>query len=914
MCARIVQVLLVEDNPTDALIVRDELEHAIGIQFDVTPAARLSEAFQQMKERSFDVVLLDLSLPDSNGLETFVRMQGENSNIPIIVLSGLSDGTLAFNAVQAGAQDYLTKGRLEERVLPRAIRYAIERKRSVEALRLTHVQLRLLLDHSPSVLLAWKIDGEKIIPHLVSENVVRLLGCSVPEAMQSSWWSGRVHPEDREIAERGIGEALAHGTSQCEYRLRHQDGAYRWINDNRRLVRNSAEAAVELVGVWMDITERKAADEALRESERFVRAALDGLTAHIAIIDERGVILAVNEAWRTFAVDNQLSAERGGEGVNYLDVCDCAESGEDGQKIGAVGAAIRDVLAGRTAMYEAEYPCHSPTEKRWFMVRITPFRGEGARRVVIAHENITQRRLQEDELRANEERFRQVVESIREVFWMRDVKEDRIIYVSPGYDAIWGESRTKLYEGPSDFGRNVRPDETDRERRLTDNEQQAGTYDETFRIVRPDGTARWIHNRAFPVRNAAGEVYRIVGVAEDVTDQRELAEQVRQAQKMESIGTLAGGIAHDFNNVLACINGYTELSKIELPKDSPVSAYMDAVMLAVKRAADLVRQIVAFSRQQELERKPLQLRFVIKEAMELLRATIPSGIAFDVHLESEVPDVLADASQVHQVIMNLCTNAAHAMQEHPGRLTIALENVAVDTILAAAHPGLFPGRYARLSVSDTGCGIGKATLGRIFDPFFTTKAPGEGTGLGLAVVHGIMQSHEGAVIVESEPDKGTRFDLYFPARARGEVAGVVPSVPFVCGRGERILYVDDEPMLVQMGKHILERLGYVVDARINSNEALAEVRAHPDAYDLVITDHMMPGLTGTALAERLRALRASLPIILTTGYNATLTDERVREMGISRLLLKPVAMETLGVAVSEVLAEAKSSYAENTAR
>ncbi len=388
-------------------------------------------------------------------------------------------------------------------------------------------------------------------------------------------------------------------------------------------------------------------------------------------------------------------------------------------------------------------------------------------------------------------------------------------------------------------------------------------------------------------------------------ERRQLEEQFRQAQKMEAIGTLSGGIAHDFNNILGAIIGYTELAKMELDKNSEVVENLDEVLNGANRAVELVRQILAFSRQQEHERKPIQLRHVVAEALKLLRATIPASIEFDVSLDTDVPTVLADATQIHQIVMNLGTNAWHAMKQHSGRLTVAIEDFEADSDCADANPGLQPGQYVRLSMSDTGSGMDPATLSRIFDPFFTTKAPGEGTGLGLAVVQGIMQTHEGAVTVYSHVGEGTTFHLYFPAYGEEEVheESEVAAVP--SGNGERILYVDDELLLARVGKKILERLGYVVEIQTGPMEALEAVRKRPGAYDLVISDQMMPILPGVDLARLLLAIRPDLPIILVTGYTATLTPERVQAMGIRNLILKPISVAALGAAVHGVFSASR---------
>lgn len=827
--------------------------------------------------------------------------------------------------------------------------------------------------------------------------------------------------------------------------------------------------------IWSfhDITERKRTEQKLRENERFVRGALDGLTAHIAILDEQGTILAVNEAWRAFADRNDLTWERGGEGANYLTVCDRAHAaGSEDAK--AVSAAIREVLEEKRTRYEAEYPCHLVTERRWFLVRLTRFPGDGPRRVVVAHENITRRRLQEEELRTSEERFRQVVENIREVFWIRDVVQNRIIYVSEGYEEIWGQPRARLYESPAHWTESIFPADRDELVRTSLEKQIAGTYDETFRIVRPDGSLRWVRARAFPVRNAAGVVYRVAGVAEDITERkraelrlelqyavtavlaeavpatemnlriletlcrglqldlaalwmvdrsmrvlrcaeiwhppstefrefaeanrsmtfpvglgllgsvwasgrpewsgdvpqdarferqlaaaglplrgwigfpirirnetlgvieffsaqvppldeemltmlgalgaqiglfierRQLAEQFQQIQKLEALGTLAGGIAHDFNNILGAIIGYTELTKIQVSEDAAANEFLDAVLEGARRAVDLVRQILAFSRQETQQRMLVQLRHLVTGPIKLLRATIPASIEFRLELAHDLPVVLADATQVHQVIMNLGTNAAHAMKDRPGRLTFRLENFAVDVELAAAHPGLRPGPYVRLGVSDNGCGMDAVTLERIFDPFFTTKAPGEGTGLGLAVVHGIMQGHDGIVTVQSEPGVGSTFHLYFPAHGAEAAPSVAIPAEVPVGQGQRVLIVDDEKPLALLGRSVLEDLGYVVTTSSNAADALALVRADLAAFDLIITDLTMPGMTGLDFARQVLKLRPELPIILMTGYSASLTAERVQGLGLRELLLKPLTQQSLGTAAARALSEKPS--------
>lgn len=522
--------------------------------------------------------------------------------------------------------------------------------------------------------------------------------------------------------------------------------------------------------------------------------------------------------------------------------------------------------------------------------------------------DLTERRRSESELRESNERLQQIADNIDEVFWITDVTKRVVIFVSKAYEKIWGRSRESLYAAPVHWIETIHPDDRARVAEAL-GKQAGGGYHEIYRVIRPDGSMRWIRDQAVPIKDSEGRVYRIVGTAEDITDWRKLEDQFRQAQKLEAIGTLAGGIAHDFNNILSAIIGYIELSKLTLKgSNKQAGDYLDNVLQGAHRAAALVRQILAFSRQQEQQRVTVQLRHVVAEPVKLLRATIPATIEFDVNLATNLPVVQADPTQVHQIVMNLCTNAAHAMKDRPGKLSVRLEKFLMDARQTGAPPGLRPGLYVKLTVADSGTGMDRATLERIFEPFFTTKKPGEGTGLGLSVVHGIMQSHEGEVAVHSTPGLGTTFELYFPAEGTGavETERVVEESP-MRGDGQRILFVDDEKTLALLGQSILETLGYQATPCADVNEAIRYFQADPFAFDMVVTDLAMPGMTGTDLAGQLLKIRPDLPIILTTGFTAKLTPESVRSFGIRELLLKPFTLRTLGSAVYRVLAKQRSS-------
>jgi signal transduction histidine kinase len=378
-----------------------------------------------------------------------------------------------------------------------------------------------------------------------------------------------------------------------------------------------------------------------------------------------------------------------------------------------------------------------------------------------------------------------------------------------------------------------------------------------------------------------------------------LEDKLRQAQKMEAIGTLAGGIAHDFNNILAGIIGFAELGLHDVADPLASDQHFREIFKAGQRARDLVRQILAFSRQREKDRQAIQLAGTVQEALTLLRATLPVSIEIVSKIDEQAPTVLADSSQVHQIVTNLVTNAWHAIGHKAGTITVQLGAFQVDEDFAHTNPDLQPGRYVRLSVSDNGRGVPPEILGRIFEPFFTTKGPDEGTGLGLAVVHGLMKSFDGSITVYSNAGEGTTLNLYFPALDFGATTARAVEIAEPVGHGERILFVDDEPVLTMLGGRFLARLGYTAITQTDPRAALALFKEQK--FDAVITDLTMPHLSGVEFARSLWELQPETRILLTTGYSATLDAKRAHELGFSELLLKPYTVFGLGEALQNTL-------------
>ena len=405
-----------------------------------------------------------------------------------------------------------------------------------------------------------------------------------------------------------------------------------------------------------------------------------------------------------------------------------------------------------------------------------------------------------------------------------------------------------------------------------------------------------------PLFNPDKSFHSLIGtfIDHDARAHANFEAQLRQSEKMEAIGRLASGIAHDFNNILTAISGNARLSRQDVPATHPIQESLAEIEKAVARAADLVKQILTFSRQLEAERQPLDLKPVVEEAVKFLRTTLPASIDIETHLDSELPSVSANAAQIHQVVMNLGANAAQAMK-NKGRLELRLISVAVDHELARRTTDLRVGKYVCLSVIDQGCGLGASMLKNIFDPFFTTKSPGKGLGLGLSIVHGIVKSHEGAITVESELNKGTTFHLYFPAVSPPEKEVKRQQIEQFPGHGERILFVDDEEAIVFITTRMLRRLGYEVVSFTNSLEALTAFTAKPRAFDLVITDMSMPNLDGPRLVGELQKLRPDLPIVMITGYIRPQDIESALNLGISELILKPNTVNDLAESLHNLL-------------
>jgi len=517
-------------------------------------------------------------------------------------------------------------------------------------------------------------------------------------------------------------------------------------------------------------------------------------------------------------------------------------------------------------------------------------------------EDISVRKRSEAAIIESEEKYRTVLEANPDPVVVYDI-EGKVTYFNPAFTRVFGWTlEERLGNKMDDFV----PEEAWQETKMMIEKVLAGKrfsgietcrYNKKGEII-PVSLSGAIYNDQNA--NPIGSIINL----RDISDQKKMKAQLQQAQKMEAIGTLAGGIAHDFNNILSAILGYSELALADLPSEASIRNKLEAIHSSGERARDLVSQILAFSRKDDQVRSPVEVHHILKDALKLLRPAIPTTIEIQTQISSKCR-ILGDPSRINQIIMNLCTNAYQAMLETGGTLNIFLSHVKMEG-KAAAFAQIPAGSYGKLIISDTGVGIPSENIERIFDPYFTTKEKGKGTGLGLAAVHGIVKSHGGAILVESQIGKGTKFEVYLPLTLdRSDTQEQAESQ--ITGGNERILLVDDEHDILEIGNEMLKKLGYIVTTKDNARDALKLFTEQPEQFDLVITDMTMPNMTGDRLAVELSKIRSDIPFILCTGFSELMSKEKAESVGIKGFLMKPVAMKNLSDMIRKVLDDKKNS-------
>jgi PAS domain S-box-containing protein len=697
------------------------------------------------------------------------------------------------------------------------------------------------------------------------------------------------------VLERGGVVGLANSTL-----LLARDGREVQIADSAAPIRSASGEVMGVVLVFSDVTEQYRNLQALRDRERQLSSITDALPAPVSRIDRDGRYLFANAAFERWF------------GLRQADIV-----GRTRREVlseaayASIEPQIQRALAGETLTFDCTAQTAAGT--RQTMVTVLPdCDAEGTvRGCFIVNADITGRKLAEESLRAAQAELAATLAAVPDLLFDIDLEGRIHGQHSPRSDLLF-VPREQL------IGRTVAevlPAAAAAVVAAALREALALGHSEglQYELQLPDGR-HWFELAVSRKTVPAGATGRFIALARDITERKQsestrlaLERQLREVQKMESIGTLAGGIAHDFNNILAGILGNTALARAELPAGHAAQASLEQISKAGLRARSLVQQILTFSRREPGEMQVQPLRPVVEETLSLLRSTLPAAVQLDTSFGAEPMPVRADANQLQQVVMNLCTNAWHALPEGRGRIEVGLAPLAADAAARLGVRELPSGPCVHLWVSDNGTGIDAAIRGRIFDPFFTTKAVGQGTGLGLSVVHGIVRSHGGAIRVESESGRGSTFHLYLPlaaaAPARLAVAAGGPG-PAEHGRGQHLLYVDDDEVMVVMVQQLLQRAGYRVTVCLGAVQALALLRAHPQSFDLVVSDYNMPQMSGLELVAALASVRPGLPVIISSGYISDELRAQAAQAGVRALLKKENTLEDLPAMVQQVLAGA----------
>jgi len=517
--------------------------------------------------------------------------------------------------------------------------------------------------------------------------------------------------------------------------------------------------------------------------------------------------------------------------------------------------------------------------------------------------DITSRKQVEKDLRESEAQYKSLFNNNHSVMLLIDPETADIVDANPAAVSFYGWNYETLTRKKIFNINTLTEEQVFDEIEKAKMEQRKQFY---FRHCLASGEIRDVEVYSGPIKVHGKEllysiVYDITARKKAEEEKAALETQLLHAQKMESIGTLSGGIAHDFNNLLGIILGNAELAMDDMPEWHPAKFNLNEIRTASLRARDVVKQLLSFSRKTDPKQRPAKLVQIVEDALKILRSSIPTSVEIHQNISKDTDDtILADSTQINQVMINLFTNAAHAMVDTGGVITIGIENIDLDHVSAPIYPDLSPGNYVKLTVSDTGTGIDHEVKDRIFDPYFTTKEVGKGTGIGLSVVHGIVKSHNGAILVDSQFGKGTTFSIFFPVAEEAVVIEAEPDDEFPTGN-ERILIVDDEESMVDIGRKRLERLGYQVEARTDPVEALDLFRADPDQFDLVITDMTMPHIAGDNLVKEILKIRPDMPTILCTGFSEKIDEEKAKKIGVREYIDKPFDQGKLSRLVRKVL-------------
>lgn len=893
------RVLIVEDMPWDRQLVRHALNRG-GLDC-VTQCVETEPEFRQaLEDFRPDLILTDYSLPRFSGLRAFGIIKELGLDTPVILVSGAVTEDTALECLKSGFADYLLKDnllRLAPAVTATLESWQLRRqtRNAQDATRMSERRLNALVDAAPDSIIVMDAQGAVIS---FNPSALETFGYSLDDVhgkqLKNLIMPREIGDQHHDFVEHNLetGRTNVIG-GRREVLAQRSDGTV--FPAELAAVRLETEDAPVFASFLRDLSAQEKAEQMLRRSNIIV----DSSSSMLAMLDRDYNYLAANPAYlEKFGKTEDLVIGRSVVEVFGQEMFDTVRPYAERCMKGA----------------EVNFQCwfDFPAGRRFMDVTYRPYCDEQdeIQGFVVNAQDITKLVCAEEERSILTEAIEHAVDAV-----LIADQDGTIRYVNPAFESISGyTSREVLGEHRRilDSGREEPSFFEEIRKRLERGEAWAG------RIInrKKDGTHYEADATISPVHDADGTVVRYVFVARDVTLEVELEAELVQGRRMEAVGRLVGGIAHDFNNILAAALGYTQLAQESVDSEGETSEYLVAIEKACRRAADLVSQLLAFSRREKTALEPIKFAVVVEEALSLLRKAVPATIAFEFETDGEHL-ILADDTQIHQVVMNLGLNAYHAMREQGGTLSVRLDTTELGE--GSQTSDVQAGRYARLTMSDTGCGMDDTTLDHLFEPYFTTKEVGEGSGLGLATVRGIVEQHAGTVRVASVLGQGSTFEVYLPLYIGPDYSAdpdpdrptTDSDDPIPRGNGEHVLVVDDEPAIVDVLGAMLKALGYVVSFSHNGIEAMDLFRANPDQFDIVITDQTMPGLTGLEMGMEMLRVRPSLPIILCTGYSEQVGSEAALASGIRDYLTKPVSAGDLARRVRLGLDEPGPAAAED---